>query len=198
MKIGYYQKFTQENQQQENIKVNALLKAGISKEYIHVENSLKNKDQRKKCLKMLNKQDTLIIYKLEDFANSLNDLIENINYLKEKNINLIILNGIGRNINSNEEFFNIFDSLNEFMINNKKNHSINNLSSLRARGRKGGRKFQLSKSQVRFAQIVMKNKDSDITELCTELGGISKQTLYRYVSPLGELREYGKKLLNIN
>ena len=198
MKIGYYQKFAQENQQQENIKLNALLAAGISREYIYAENSLKNKEQRKKCLKMLNKQDILIIYKLEDFANSLNDLIENINYLKEKNINLIILNGIGRNINSNEQFFSIFDSLNEFMINNKKNHSINNLSSLRARGRKGGRKFQLSKSQVRFAQIVMKNKDSDITELCAELGGISKQTLYRYVSPLGELREYGKKLLNIN
>ena len=69
---------------------------------------------------MLKKQDILIIYKLEDFANSLNDLIENINYLKEQDINLIILDGIGGNINSNEQFFNIFNSLNEFIINNKK------------------------------------------------------------------------------
>jgi hypothetical protein len=29
-----------------------------------------------------------------------------------------------------------------------------------------------------------------------ELGGITKQTLYCYVSPNGKLREYGKKVLS--
>ena len=33
-------------------------------------------------------------------------------------------------------------------------------------------------------------------EICQELGGITKQTLYRYVSPDGELRDYGNKVLD--
>ena len=69
------------------------------------------------------------------------------------------------------------------------------LASARARGRKGGRKFQLTKSKVRLAQIAMKNKETSISEICQELGGITKQTLYRYISPDGELRDYGKKVL---
>jgi predicted AAA+ superfamily ATPase len=42
----------------------------------------------------------------------------------------------------------------------------------------------------------MQNRDTSISELCEELGGITKQTLYRYVSPTGELRYNAKKLLN--
>ena len=47
-----------------------------------------------------------------------------------------------------------------------------------------------------LAQLSMQNRDTTISELCEELGGITKQTLYRYVSPTGELRDYAKKLLN--
>jgi hypothetical protein len=42
----------------------------------------------------------------------------------------------------------------------------------------------------------MQNRDTTISELCAEQVRITKQTLYRYVSPTGELRDYGKKLLN--
>ena len=52
------------------------------------------------------------------------------------------------------------------------------------------------KSKVRLAQIAMKNKETSISEICQELGGITKQTLYRYVYPDGELRDYGNKVLN--
>jgi len=40
----------------------------------------------------------------------------------------------------------------------------------------------------------MKSKDISVSELCKELK-ISRATLYRYVSPEGELREYGKEVL---
>jgi hypothetical protein len=42
----------------------------------------------------------------------------------------------------------------------------------------------------------MKNKETSISEICQELGGITKQTLYRYISPDGELRDYGRKVLD--
>jgi hypothetical protein len=43
--------------------------------------------------------------------------------------------------------------------------------------------------------IVRKNITILSNDPCKELGGITKQTLYRYVSPDGELREYGKAIL---
>jgi hypothetical protein len=65
----------------------------------------------------------------------------------------------------------------------------------RSRSRKGGRKFGLTKAQVRLAQTAMKNQDTSVSELCLELRGITCATLYRYVSPTGELREHGKRVL---
>ena len=41
----------------------------------------------------------------------------------------------------------------------------------------------------------MRNRDTSVRELCDELG-VTRVTLYRYVSPLGELREHGKRVLS--
>ncbi len=68
------------------------------------------------------------------------------------------------------------------------------LQAARARGRKGGRKFALTKAQVRMAQAAMANRDTSVSELCSELG-VKPVTLYRYVDPKGNLREYGKRVL---
>ena len=68
------------------------------------------------------------------------------------------------------------------------------LKAARARGRKGGRKFQLTKAQVRLAEAAMKNRDTSVSDLCKELK-ITRPTLYKYVAPNGELREFGKKVL---
>ena len=68
------------------------------------------------------------------------------------------------------------------------------LKAARARGRRGGRKFALTKAQVRLAQAVMAHRDTSVSALCRELG-IRPVTLYRYVGPQGELREQGQKVL---
>ena len=41
----------------------------------------------------------------------------------------------------------------------------------------------------------MKNRDTSVSELCKELS-ITRPTLYRYVGPSGEIREFGEKVLN--
>ena len=51
------------------------------------------------------------------------------------------------------------------------------LKSARARGRKGGRKFALTKAQVRMAQAAMASRDTSVSELCKELG-VTPVTLY--------------------
>ena len=49
--------------------------------------------------------------------------------------------------------------------------------------------------KVRFAMASMANPDTNVGELCAELG-ISRQTLYRHVSPTGEIRVDGTRVLN--
>jgi hypothetical protein len=40
----------------------------------------------------------------------------------------------------------------------------------------------------------MRNRDSKVSDLCAELG-ITRVTLYRYVSPSGDLRKHGQQVL---
>ena len=72
--------------------------------------------------------------------------------------------------------------------------TVAGLKAARARGRRGGRKFALTKAQVRLAQAAMAHRDTSVAALCRELG-IRPVTLYRYVGPQGELREQGQKVL---
>ena len=68
------------------------------------------------------------------------------------------------------------------------------LQAARARGKKGGTKFALTKAQVRMAQAAMANRDTSVAQLCKELG-ISPVTLYRYIDPKGNLRAAGMQVL---
>ena len=49
-------------------------------------------------------------------------------------------------------------------------------------------------AKVRLAAAAMGKPETKIADLYNELG-ISSQTLYRYVSPTGELRQDGKSAL---
>ncbi len=76
--------------------------------------------------------------------------------------------------------FGIFATLAEFERDLIRERTMAGLASARARGRKGGRKFALTKAQVRLAQAAMAQRDTSVSDLCKELG-IERVTLYRYV-----------------
>ncbi len=90
--------------------------------------------------------------------------------------------------------FGIFVALSEFERELIRERTMVGLAAARARGRNGGRKFALTKSQLRLAQASMSNRDTKISEFCKEIG-ITRSTLYRYISPEGEIRPHGHKLL---
>ncbi len=56
--------------------------------------------------------------------------------------------------------------------------------------------------QIIFAIFYLRKNDEILInkrfQISLFLGGITKQTLYRYVSPTGELRQYGKVVLSQN
>ena len=68
------------------------------------------------------------------------------------------------------------------------------LQAARARGRHGGRPYKMTTAKLRLARAAMGQPETKVGDLCAEFG-ITRQTLYRFVSPQGELREDGKRLL---
>ena len=61
------------------------------------------------------------------------------------------------------------------------------LEAARARGRVGGRPRAMSEEDVEVAQSLMKSSGVPVGQICETLG-VSRSTLYRYVSPEGERR----------
>ena len=52
----------------------------------------------------------------------------------------------------------------------------------------------MTAAKLRLAIAAMGQPETKVGDLCQELG-ITRQTLYRHLSPKGELRHDGKKLL---
>src|SRR5947207_9069306 len=72
--------------------------------------------------------------------------------------------------------------------------TIAGLAAARARGRNEGRKPKMTPAKLRLAQHALGKKGTVVADLRRELG-ISSQTLYRHVSPVGELRSSGRKII---
>ena len=68
------------------------------------------------------------------------------------------------------------------------------LDSARARGRTGGRPYKMTPAKVRLAMASMGQPETSVAALCKELE-VTRQTLYRHVSPTVELRDDGRRLL---
>jgi DNA invertase Pin-like site-specific DNA recombinase len=68
------------------------------------------------------------------------------------------------------------------------------LMAARARGHAGGRSYTMTPAKLRLAMAAMSYPETNVSALCAELG-VSRQTLYRHVSPEGHLRSDGEKLL---
>src|SRR5271169_5190531 len=90
--------------------------------------------------------------------------------------------------------FGIFAALAEFERELIRERATAGLSSARARGRNGGRPYTMTPAKLRLAQAAMAKRDTKVSDLCTELG-VTRQTLYRFVGPKGELRADAAKLL---
>jgi DNA invertase Pin-like site-specific DNA recombinase len=201
MLIGYARISKADDSQVLDLQIDALVDAGVDKEQIYTDKISGIKDNRPgldNCLKALRKGDTLVVWKLDRLGRSLKHLIATIDKLNQRGIGFKVLTGEGINIDTTtaagKMIFSIFGAFAEFERELIRERTLAGLKAARARGRKGGRKFQLTKAQVRLAQAAMQNRDTSVGELCKELG-ITRPTLYRYVAPNGELREFGKKVL---
>lgn len=202
MLIGYARVSKADGSQTLDLQKDALLAADVSDDQIYSDQASGKKDDRpglEACLKALRNGDVLVVWKLDRLGRSLHHLVKTVTMLSDRGIGLKVLTGQGAQIDTTTAAgrlsFGIFAALAEFESELIRERTMAGLQAARARGRKGGRKFALSKAQVRMAQTAMANRDTSVSELCKELG-VKPVTLYRYVDPNGNLRDYGKSVLS--
>ncbi|MCG7877893.1 MAG: recombinase family protein [Candidatus Thiodiazotropha endolucinida] len=203
MKIGYVRVSKADGSQVLDLQEDAMRALDIDPSNIYYDRLSGKKDNRPgldACLKALRPGDTLVVWKLDRLGRNLTHLVNTVQGLNDRGIGFKVISGQGAEIDTTTAagklIFGIFAALAEFERELIRERTLAGLNAARARGKKGGRKHQLSKGQVRLAQASMKNKDTNVSELCRELG-VSRQTLYRYVGPDGNLRDYGKQVLGV-
>ena len=202
MLIGYARISRSDGTQVLDLQKDALINAGVSHGDIYSDTISGVKDERPgldACVKALRPQDTLVVWKLDRLGRSLKHLVNTIHSLADRKIELKVLTGHGADINTTTPggklIFGVFAALAEFERELIRERTVAGLAAARSRGRKGGRKYELSKSAVRLAQAAMANRDTSVSKLCQELG-VTRTTLYRYVGPDGSLRNHGEKVLS--
>ena len=201
MLIGYTRVSKADGSQRLDLQRDALIAAGVAPQAIYEDRASGKRDDRpglETCLKALRSGDTLVVWKLDRLGRDLGHLVSVVSGLADREVGLQVLVGQGAAIDtataSGRLVFGIFAALAEFERELIRERTRAGLAAARARGRKGGRKFALTKAQVRLAQAAMKNRDTSVTDPAAELG-IKPVTVYRYVGPDGELREHGRLVL---
>ena len=197
--IGYMRVSKSDGSQVFDLQRDALITAGVPDRNLYSDTASGKLDDRpglEACIKALRDGDTLIVWKLDRLGRNLRHLVNVVHDLTSRNIGFRVLTGQGASIDtttpSGKLVFGIFASLAEFERDLISERTRAGLASARARGRKGGRKPKMTAAKVRLAAAAMGKPETNVARLCEELG-ISSQTLYRYVSPTGELRMDGSK-----
>ena len=181
MLLGYMRISTRE--QKFDLQHDALVAAGVQDRYLYQDVASGAKQARvglEACLKALHPGDTLVVWKLDRVARSLLHLLEILQDLQERQVELRILEGIGAQMNpatsEGKLFLSMLGAFAEFERTLIRERVVAGLVAARARGHKGGRRPKLSPTQQRHAQA-LKRGGMPITEIAKTLQ-CSRHTVY--------------------
>lgn len=200
--VGYVRVSKADGSQVLDLQKDALLNAGVNAAMIYEDFASGKRSDRtglESCLKALRTGDTLVVWKLDRLGRDLRHLINTIDDLARRGIGFLVLSGqtpIDTSTAQGKLMFGIFASLAEFERELIRERTIAGLESARARGRVGGRKAKMTPAKVRLAHAAMGQPGTVVADLCHELQ-VTRQTLYRHVSPDGQIRPDGRKVLGM-
>lgn len=200
MLIGYMRVSKIDGSQTTDLQRDALVAAGVSADHLYEDRASGKQDARPgldAALKALREGDTLVVWKLDRLGRDLKHLVNTVHDLATRKVGFKVLSGHGASIDTTTPagklVFGIFAALAEFERELISERTKAGLASARARGRSGGAPYKMTIAKLRLAMAAMGQPETKVGELCKELG-ITRQTLYRHVSPNGRLRPDGEKL----
>ena len=191
--IGYARVSTDD--QDLSLQIDALGKAGVERRRIFEEKASGASDDRPAFIAMfraLRAGDTLVVWKLDRLGRRLSRLIQTIERLKEKGVQLKVLTeAIDTSTPTGVLMFHIIGAFAEFERNMGIERTKAGLAAAKARGRIGGRKPKITAEMVERGRLMIADEAEGgqgmrVTEAAKALG-ISTSALY------GELRKIAEQ-----
>ena len=202
MLIGYMRVSKADGSQILDLQKDALIAAGVHPDRIYHDLASGRFDDRpglNNCLKALQPNNTLMVWKLDRLGRNLKHLVNVIDDLKQRSINFRVLTGQGAQIDTTTSHgklvFGMFAALAEFERELITERTKAGLAAARARGRLGGRPRKMDIHTLKMAMAAMSDKESIAKQVANRLN-ITTTTLYMYVNGDGSVKEAGKKLLD--
>lgn len=177
MLVGYARVSTQD--QKLELQRDALTGAGCEKIFADKASGVKAaRPGLAEAIAFMRPGDTLVIWKLSRLGRSLKQLIESVQNLQDKGIELKSLHeSIDTNTATGKLLFHIVAAFAQFERDNMIENTKAGLEA--ARGRKGGRKPALDGRKLALAMTLRADPTLPISDICKTLG-VSKATFYRY------------------
>lgn len=176
-KVGYARVSTLD--QNLEMQLDELQKVGCSKVFKEKASSVKKRPEFEKCLEYLREGDTLVVWKLDRLGRTTKKLLELIDDLKERNINLqIITLGVDTSTAAGRLFFTMMAGLAEMERELIRERTNAGLKAARSRGRLGGRK-KIDQDILNRAYIMYEAKMT-VDDIIKTLN-ISRSTFYKYL-----------------
>jgi DNA invertase Pin-like site-specific DNA recombinase len=186
--IGYARVSTAD--QELNLQLDALYDHGVEKKNLYCDKFSGAQADRPglaACMGSLRSGDTLVVWRLDRLGRSMRHLVNMIEDLKDRAIGFRSISDgmIDTTSASGELVLNIFSALAQFERRLIQERTKAGLAAARARGRVGGRPpMDHSHPKVVLANKLFCDRSISIEDICDTLK-VSRSTLYRYVSMLG-------------
>jgi DNA invertase Pin-like site-specific DNA recombinase len=180
MLIGYAR--TSTHDQKPHLQLDALREAGCERVFEETSSGARrDRPELKAALDFIRAGDSLVVWKLDRLARSTRQLLETVEMLERRGIELKILtqnidtaNAGGRLI------FTAFSAIAEFEREIIRERTRAGLDAARLRGRKGGRPRALTDKDLKEARALLADPEITVEDIARRLG-VGPSTLYRYL-----------------
>jgi DNA invertase Pin-like site-specific DNA recombinase len=192
VKVGYIR--TSKKDQNPELQRRDLLAFGCEKIFEEQISSRKeDRPELKAAMDYCREGDEMVVWKLDRFGRSLRELIDLVNELRKRGVELVSLReSIDTTTPGGKLVFHVFWAVAEFERDLILERTTAGLEAAKARGRRGGRKPAMDEGKIALASRLMRDRETPISEVC-EAVGVSRATLYRYVGPDGTPRVRGRE-----
>jgi len=165
-----------------DLQIDALKQAGCQQIFTDKITGTKfDRPQLQELKKILRKEDTVVVWKLDRMGRGLRDLINLMKEFEEKEVGFKSLTeGIDTTTTAGKLIFHIFGALAEFERNLIVERTQAGLKAGRARGRVGGRPPKLTNEKKELVKKMHANKTIPLSTIADTFK-ISKQTIYNIV-----------------